>query len=194
MRGAYSLNNTALQQISDASFLEKTGVEHPAAVVMKRRIRLLVRIIHHAPLQLRSLLVSDNQCCAKGKAWLSFVTRDLDEIHAQFDLFDELGRPSLFPLAWHSYITSFPRQFIAACDKAIKCMIFCVPKAKGEAEKCGSFPCPICGKMFSSVHVVNGHICQFHKKKNQFRSRMAGSNCLCCLKQFWTRPRLLNHF
>ena len=53
--------------------------------------------------------------------------------------------------------------------------------------------CTDCGKQFASYPELQGHRHRVHGYKNPLRRYMPSSTCLCCLKQFGSRPRLLSH-
>ena len=62
------------------------------------------------------------------------------------------------------------------------------PKHVSDEHQCSD-----CGKQFSSYPELQGHRHRVHGYKNPLRGYMPTSTCLCCLKQFASRPRLLCH-
>ena len=60
-------------------------------------------------------------------------------------------------------------------------------------QRCDEHQCSECGRQFASYPELQGHKHRVHGYKNPLRQYMPTSTCLCCLKQFGSRPRLLCH-
>ena len=53
--------------------------------------------------------------------------------------------------------------------------------------------CPECGMCFKNDQELSLHRFRKHNVKNSLRSLIGGTVCVCCLKQFHTRYKILSH-
>ena len=56
-----------------------------------------------------------------------------------------------------------------------------------------SAQCGICNKVFKSHQSKTLHEFKAHGIKDPIRCYAPSSVCVCCMKNFWTRPRIVNH-
>ena len=104
-------------------------------------------------------------------------------------VFDELGSPLIFPLAWHNYAVEYPVQ---VSKRSANPQQSWVTIAELKPDPSAGQPCPICGKLFSASQ-MQGHLRRVHGHKKPYRVKIAGTKCKSCMKQIWDRPRLLHH-
>ena len=53
--------------------------------------------------------------------------------------------------------------------------------------------CPECSMCFRNAQEMSIHRFRKHNVKNSLRSLIGGTVCVCCLKQFHTRFKILSH-
>ena len=63
----------------------------------------------------------------------------------------------------------------------------------GIIRAAGAFACETCGRAFHSADARAVHAFAAHKALSPISCYMHGPVCPCCLKCFWTLPRLLHH-
>ncbi|CAE8665862.1 unnamed protein product [Polarella glacialis] len=66
-------------------------------------------------------------------------------------------------------------------------------KCEDQQEARLGYKCDKCPRMFESLQKVSVHLYKIHHVKSEARKFAAGSSCMCCLKQYHTRPRLIQH-
>eukprot|EP00973_Karenia_brevis_P072771 10106831-Karenia_brevis.AAC.1 len=66
-------------------------------------------------------------------------------------------------------------------------------KTKALANLGRAFPCSSCGHIFQSSQSLALHRFKAHNSKRRMRLYIDSTSCPICLKQFWTRTRVINH-
>ena len=55
------------------------------------------------------------------------------------------------------------------------------------------WPCYLCGSEHNSRKGLSSHVCKVHGVKRFERRLCSGTTCLACLRNFWSRDRLIRH-
>ena len=101
---------------------------------------------------------------------------------------------------WVSHIKDDPKGFAkgvsAFCSSAFANLCaYAVPAAK-KSKQCETLvldPCEICGKTFATRQKMALRRFKAHGLKDKIRLYTSTTHCVICLKEFWSRERLLDH-
>jgi len=63
----------------------------------------------------------------------------------------------------------------------------------GHAVPAATHCCYECGAAFVGQAQLMSHSNRVHAYRNPLRSRVDGTQCIVCLKEFWSRDRILQH-
>ena len=176
-----------LRSVSTETVLRE--VEHPEAIMLKRRVRFWVRIILHAPMCLKCVLITEYHEGLNKKSLLTGIIKDLVLVYNHTTKFADLGDPNISMTKWVEYVAQFSEQFFVVLAEAVSTVTWSVPQVVANVP---DTECHICGKMYHSSD-ISKHLYKSHGVKNALRLKVAGTRCKCCLKNFWLRPSLMHH-
>ena len=78
-------------KLSNSQVLESVQAPSVQAIIFKRRLAFLARIIAVAPLELKKLVALDFQCARSEQSFLSYVVSDIAFMASTTGKVDELG-------------------------------------------------------------------------------------------------------
>ena len=192
--GHYFDNPSGNSIISDSDLLYMYEVMSPHTMIRVSRLTFFARIAVKAPVALLQVI----RCCADGqKGWLQALLTDL----RWASLSEHLGHCASFNFEqWLEYVGSNPRLFKRSV-KQFSTSRFANSHESGPSSQklcppCSqsSYACTECDKTFVSFQPLSLHMFKLHGSRNIWRLYVGHHvHCCVCLKQFWTRERLLNH-
>ena len=180
-------HTTAMQVWTEA------GV-HPAEVVIRlRRLAYLHRFHRVAPRALQALVQA---AASMPGSWADHVRRDLEwaaEVvpgrlsleEVQGSTVEEvlLGRS---PGQWRALVKHLRAK------APLELPAFTVRRDKYSASE-DRIQCPLCARAFPDAQSCLSHGAREHGLKNQRRNYILSTHCQCCLREFWSRERMLQH-
>jgi len=173
--------------------INEYGLVVPLNMVRLNRIMLLCRIVRKSPPGLIDMIVSTSRIAG---SWAHTVHSDMKwccvcpkfEDCSEFDFTD-----------WIEHIKNcsprsrVPRQFRMYLKSSFANISVAWESDKIVAPVTLHLQCDKCVMKFSSEQSYALHQYKAHGIKNQMRRFIAGTFCPVCLRQFWTRERVVNH-
>ena len=167
---------------------------HPAeAVIRLRRLAYLHRFHRVAPGALRALVQG---AASMPGSWADLVRRDLvwaaEIVPGRLSL-DEVQSSTVEEVL----LNRSPGQWKALVrhlrSKApVELPAFTVRRDKYSVSE-DRIQCPLCARAFPDAQSCLSHGAREHGLKNQRRNYVLSTHCQCCLKEFWSRERMLHH-
>ena len=179
--------------ISDAELFYRYDLILPSTILRFARLSLLGRLCAKAHDYLFSMVVTLSNC--EG-SWSSLVCKDLLWLTTCPAFTDGLG---LAFGDWCDSIKNKPKYFRLQLKRLIKLRIANIPPeiviaSSTAAADCGQFQCDSCSSCFNTFHKLSLHMFKKHDVKNVWRRYVyAHTHCPICMRNFWSRERLINH-
>ena len=171
-----------------ASVCAAAGVPSRAPFLRAERLKHFVRVACALQETLISLLRWEFQFSADS--WLHLLREDLLWASRLVDL--PAASLSDFPDGLLQFALDSPasahRLFRLAAARASHECVHPVPE-----EDIGVFHCGHCAAQFTTSHRLSVHMFAVHGVRSAADSVASGTHCPACLRQYWTRPRLVRH-
>jgi len=185
-------NPYGLEVINDSDVLFEYSLMCPNTFLRLARLSLFARLAVKAPEELLSLLLN-----LRDVGWSASVVGDLRWITVG-EHFSGFGGYSLED--WVVHIRDNPKAFKQRVNKFARTKLANLyecdnpsPKGKMPQSVC-SFDCSVCSASFPSFQQYSVHMFKQHQCRNIWRLYVGyGTHCEVCMKQFWSRERLINH-
>ena len=200
-------------RMTDQQVIDEIDTFSPLNLVALEKISTFIRIVRKQPPQLMLALAhghymqSDGRAHPKANGWLASVERTLNKIADHSDKLAELRGSTI--AQWFAFIAANGKvnteYFQKICKhESINGVCFWWPVgARRQAEEglqweMGddpmTFTCEECDKCTSTIQALNWHYWQVHNRKHPIRWLMGSDTiCLCCMKDFYSRARLVTH-
>ena len=175
---------------TDLQVRQQLGVPSIDCILLAARFRYVVRVVREAPRTLCAVLGFKREM--QQLPWTLQATDDMLQVAKRAESAPS-SHPSSCPEEWRDWLLS------CSALHALKNMKFaesCVDRAPsgGEAAACvTSFKCSACSIAFATRKALNLHKRTVHKYRAPWSSRVAGSICPACGKDFHLRVKCLNH-
>ena len=176
--------------IDDGELCEQYDLMAPATMLRVARLSLFSRVCVKAPEDFRAMLVS---MCEVSDSWVGALLLDLKwlTLHEHYNDCAQLNYSQ-----WSDRVLAHPKRFrksVNVLSRSSLANIFVSDKVVGPSSD-GLFSCGLCCVDFDTCQKHSLHMFKKHGIKNVMRLYINyHTHCTVCLKQFWTRPRLLNH-
>jgi len=201
--GCYYGNPSGNKMVSDVDMLYNFPIMCPHTILRVARIQLFIRLVRKAPPVLMKL-VSDMASLSSGWThsllgdlrWLSLcpkfetIAGQLGDNSVNTDIYD----------CWFAYARDNHKFMSREVKKFARTRIANIPplddgKAGMTNLACDSnHECEICNLSFDTFQKMCLHKFKKHGVKNIWRLYIGSfTHCPVCLRQFWSRERLLNH-
>ena len=179
-------------RLSDDALLAKNGLAAPRNLLTAARLLLFFKVVVHAPM---ILLVVLAHASPARRSWLSSVKNDLAWLAAYGQNLQHMADASI-------------ADWVAACKgdaKRIRINVHTamVSREANQREAWATtkklqavgvaVSCETCGKQFPSRQKCAVHAYRDHGSLRTVRDRIGSTVCPCCLQDFRTRERALNH-
>ena len=92
----------------------------------------------------------------------------------------------MHPRAWRATVQAAAMGAVGSAESSVSVL---VPPPPAE-----EFRCDVCGQSHATHKALRSHLFAAHKVRNPMRAYAFESHCMACLKEFWTRRRLLHHW
>ena len=182
------MNSPHTPHTADSVVLEESGKPRVIAILRSKRLLYARRIFRSDQALLLQLLLFAG---SGSGTWLAALITDYEWIKSSLQhKLTELPSPHDDIGPWITLTLSPSWRNLVNCamerDTIIKL-------AHSPKQGCDEHQGSECGRQFASYPELQGHRHRVHGYKNPLRQYMPSSICLCCLKQFGTRLRLLFH-
>ena len=193
--GNYHSNPSGKPVLSDRDMLFEYELMSPMTIIRIARLMLFGRLAVKAPLILTSL-VRDMSCLDRG--WSYEVWNDLKWLALSPD-FESCSGFSF--CQWFNYVKEHFKSFKRLVNKFVKSRIANIPVDDAPDERITNvcavapvFQCSLCSLSFDTFQKSSLHSFKAHGIRNLWRLLIGHHlHCPICLKQFWSRERLINH-
>ena len=178
--------------LTDQSVMTELGVGDVALVMRRRRLGYLARFLSKAPPLLVALAAANSP---DQGSWAKQLLGDLTWMRARSRKCDSLPDPALDQDAWCSFVRAFPGQWKAIVHDAVASHGSAGIRphvVRNDVLACRT-TCYECGQTFVSKAAMATHAYRRHGYQNPARKFSPGTSCECCLREFWTRVRLIHH-
>ncbi len=185
-------NNTDLEVLD--------AIERPTMEVMIRvaRLRLLPRILVHAPPALLGLL--QRQFGVNG-SWVQLICDDIQWIRSRLSRFSSFPDPRDDLPYWECYIKSSITRWKSVIRKATYADVQFRVMSNKEKQQVGAppvadsavFTCSKCPKTFFTPIALRTHLFSAHGARSIARKYADSGVCRACLKDFHDRRRAAHH-
>ena len=116
----------------------------------------------------------------------------LTELHSCSPKVQSLGDPKVHFTEWNRYASRYSTELSIVAKQAFFKLPLIVPSEQEEEIDVERVPCPECNVMIDIKKLPQHRQIQ-HGVKNIMRSHVSVTHCIQCLREFWTRSRLLHH-
>ena len=178
--------------VADQAVLGELRAPNVKQILMRLRLCYYPRVLQGAP---GSLLAALTANASTHGSWVEQLKCDMHSVWRSSGKLRELPDPHLDAGAWREFVSAFPKQWrsIVTAATAYVAQPACDQPALANCEVASSFPCYECGQAFVSRAAVATHAFQKHGYQNPARRFAHGTSCPCCMREFWTRLRLIHH-
>ena len=148
----------------------------------------LPRLLALAPPSLAALAAANAR---DPRSWASQALSDLDWLQRVSPKVRSLPSATVSLGPWIDLVSSYPRAWkqIVSSATSKHHVVQSLPQQPPEQF----FRCYECGRDFGSKAALSMHAYRVHGYTSPAKRYAPGSSCICCMKEFWTRPRLLHH-
>ena len=131
-------------------------------------------------------------------SFIASVLKDIHQIghlHLNMEVWRDIELHALFRIVHASPIRFKKQCRNCLLDPAINSKgTPSIPHAQACLETEAGVVCDHCENKFASVQKLSSHLWRAHRIRPDFRRRIDVTHCPACMKEFWTRPRILHHF
>ena len=164
------------------------GVVQPGPFLRSERLLHYVRLVGSFQETLHAMLLHERRI--SDDSWLHLLEEDLRWAAALVDLPQSAVKD--FPDGLTQFALDSP-------TRASRLFRLAAARAEHEATACsvdqdrGLFRCEHCAAQFTSEQRLSVHRFAVHGLRSAADSVASGTHCPCCMRQYWTRARLVRH-
>jgi hypothetical protein len=178
----------------DDDVIFKFGLIAPMTYLRYSRLCLFLRVIKKAPEFLIKLCLASSTLAG---GWCDALMSDFRWLSLG-PQFSEMANKNMSFLDWYELFKSDVSSFGKAIKKwtispfanIVDTWAKALPPTYVSDE---SYQCNQCSCAFSTFQKLQLHLWKVHKVRNPIGKYINTTHCAICMKEFWTRDRLLNH-
>ena len=177
--------------VSNHYFYQYHNINHVSTTLVFKRLNLFARVLVDAPPELLCLLAAS--AIEGARSWANQVVVDISHIY-KLALFPLLPDPMTEPLAWFTFVQNKPRVFKKALYEYKDMVAGEIPHVAPSLDivRTELTACTMCNKTLPH-YKLSSHMFSKHGIKNNIRKHISGTVCICCMKDFHTRKKIVHH-
>jgi hypothetical protein len=187
----YDPENGSKSLPTDEEVINNHNLMCPATIVRCARVQLLLRIIRK---QSTALLAVISEMSRFKSGWCHDTLDDIKWMSIEPKVIscnpDSL---SICINMWRGKAHLVARRVRAFCSLPFANLIHHWAVTRSLTNSNAFVFCSSCDKAFKSMQSLTLHQFKAHGIKDPIRLKVPSTCCPICLKEFWTRPRIINH-
>ena len=180
--------------LSDSEVIDQYNLMCPLTIIRCARLALFARLVNKRPKSIVEVLSVASQVCSTG--WCSDVVKDL--VWLSIDSSGPVQNHHSWLINYYHDMCELPEGILTKHVKK-----FCQLPFANLAEQWAitrtlvsmnsMSQCGVCNMVFKSHQSKTLHEFKAHGVKDPVRCYAPTTTCVCCMRNFWTRPRIVNH-